>query len=119
MWLRQFNTGGRSKRIDNQTEFVALAESSTSRRNSSGRADDESYFSAIPAVDVKIAVQREHTTGLVQFRHAYQAGISQRCEDVVVALVQSAYRCKLLGKCHADLNNATFNKCKRFGCVEF
>ena len=82
MWLRQFNTGGHSKRIDNQTEFVAPVELPTSRRNSSGRANDESYFSAIPAVDIKIAVQREHMTGLVQFRHAYQAGISQRCGDI-------------------------------------
>ena len=82
MWLRQFNTGGRSKRIDNQTEFVAQAELPTSRRNSSDRADDGSYFSAISAVNVKTAVQREHMTGLVQFRHAYQAGISQRCGDI-------------------------------------
>ena len=82
MWLRQCNTGGRSKRIDNHIGFVAPVELPTSRRNSSGRADDESYFSAVPAVNVKIAVQREHMIGLVQFRHAYQAGISQRRRDV-------------------------------------
>ena len=78
MWLRQFNTGGRSKCIDNHIGFVAPVELPTSRRNSSDRADDETYFSAVPAVDIKIAVQREHMTGLVQFRHAYQAGISKQ-----------------------------------------
>ena len=97
MWLRQFNTGGRSKRIDNQTEFVAPVELPTSRRNSSDRADDESYFSAVPAVDIKIAVQREHMTGLVQFRHAYQAGISQRRRDVFCKADTKRRRMQVVG----------------------
>jgi hypothetical protein len=41
------------------------------------RPNHRNHLASVPSINVEIAVERQHTTWLVELRHANQAGIRQ------------------------------------------